>query len=82
MNINDLTIGQAKELAAMFGAASKTEQFVMDWFEDYEKCNSDGYGSGYGYGYGHGSGSGDDSGHGHGDGYGDGSGYGYGDGYG
>ena len=28
MNINDLTIGQAKELAAMFGAAPKTEQFV------------------------------------------------------
>ena len=25
MNINDLTIGQAKELAAMFGAAAKSE---------------------------------------------------------
>lgn len=28
MNINDLTIGQAKELAAMFGAAQQPQQFV------------------------------------------------------
>lgn len=28
MNINDLTIEQAKELAAMFGSASRAQQFV------------------------------------------------------
>ena len=28
MNINDLTIGQAKELVAMFGAAPQPQQFV------------------------------------------------------